>query len=114
VTEQGLRTNVSVALQYLAAWLGGSGAVGINNLMEYAATAEISRSQLWQWIHHGTLLDNGRPVTRELVRQILTEEAAALEGRPHVEQAATLFGQVALAEDYAEFLTVPAYELVDG
>jgi malate synthase len=114
VTEQGLRTNVSVALQYLAAWLGGSGAVGINNLMEDAATAEISRSQLWQWIHHSTVLDTGEPVTRELVQRILAEETATLAGLPHLAEAATLFGTVALAAEYADFLTIPAYELVDG
>jgi malate synthase len=114
VTEKGLRTNVSVALQYLAAWLGGSGAVGINNLMEDAATAEISRSQLWQWVHHGTTLADGTVVTAELVRQVLAQETAALEGLPHLAEAASLFGTVALADDYADFLTVPAYELVDG
>src|SRR5215207_7334171 len=69
-TEQGLRGNISVGIQYLAAWLGGNGAAGINNLMEDAATAEISRSQVWQWIRHGSKLDDGRVVTRELVRQI--------------------------------------------
>jgi malate synthase len=114
VTEQGLRTNVSVALQYLAAWLGGSGAVGINNLMEDAATAEISRSQIWQWVHHGTPLEDGTPVTAALVATILAEETAKLEGLPHLATAAELFGEVALAEDYADFLTVPAYALVDG
>jgi malate synthase len=114
VTEQGLRTNVSVALQYLAAWLGGSGAVGINNLMEDAATAEISRSQIWQWVHHGTPLEDGRPVTAALVATILSEETAKLEGLPHLAEAAELFGTVALADDYADFLTVPAYALVDG
>jgi malate synthase len=114
VTEQGLRTNVSVALQYLAAWLGGSGAVGINNLMEDAATAEISRSQIWQWVHHGTPLEDGRPVTPALVSAILAEETEKLEGLPHLAEAAELFGTVALADEYADFLTVPAYALVDG
>src|SRR5918992_289427 len=78
VTEAGVRGNISVALQYLAAWLGGSGAVAINNLMEDAATAEIARSQLWQWIRHGAKTENGKPITRERCRGILAEETAML------------------------------------
>src|SRR4029079_10716907 len=73
VTETGLRNNVNVAFQYLSFWLSGRGAAGINNLMEDAATAEISRSQVWFWIHHGAQLDDGRTVTRELVSQFLDE-----------------------------------------
>jgi malate synthase len=119
VTEAGLRTNVSVALQYLAAWIGGSGAVAINNLMEDAATAEISRSQIWQWVRYGVELDTGAIVTTELVQQILDEEAGALAGGPlaeqkeRLDQARTLFAQVALAPDFADFLTIPAYDLLD-
>ncbi|WP_425558214.1 malate synthase A [Cryptosporangium japonicum] len=110
VTEDGVRSNVSVALQYLKAWLGGLGAVAINNLMEDAATAEISRSQVWQWIHQGTILDTGDAVTESLVRRILDEEVAKLgEG---YDQARTLFEQVALADDFVDFLTLPAYALV--
>src|SRR5262249_32027379 len=71
VTEAGLRNNVSVAIQYLAAWLGGTGAVGIFNLMEDAATAEISRSQTWQWLHNGIVLDTGQPVTKEFVERVV-------------------------------------------
>jgi malate synthase len=117
VTERGLRTNVSVALQYLAAWLGGSGAVAINNLMEDAATAEICRSQIWQWLHHGVKLADGRPVTAALVQTILVQEAAVLAGssglaRDRLDDARALFARVALADDYADFLTIPAYELV--
>jgi malate synthase len=112
VTEQGLRTNVSVALQYLAAWLGGSGAVAINNLMEDAATAEICRSQLWQWVHHGVTLPDGTPVTPALVEKILAEESATLAGLDRLDDARSLFARVALADDYADFLTIPAYELV--
>ena len=74
ITEAGLRNNISVALQYLAAWLGGNGAVAIFNLMEDAATAEISRSQVWQWIHNDVTLDDGPVVTRELVEQLIDEE----------------------------------------
>jgi malate synthase len=117
ITEGGLRNNVSVALQYLANWLGGNGAVAIFNLMEDAATAEISRSQIWQWVHNDITLDDGPQVTRGLVEQIISEElgkiSAALgsgfdAGR--YQQAAGLFTEVALADDYAEFLTLPAYE----
>ncbi len=118
-TEAGLRTNVSVALQYLAAWLGGSGAVAINSLMEDAATAEISRSQIWQWIHYGVELDTGVVVTAEVVQQILDDESTALaaaatpERAARLDQARTLFAEVALAPEFADFLTVPAYDLID-
>ena len=80
VTEQGVRTNVSIALQYLDAWLGGNGAAAINNLMEDAATAEISRAQVWQWLRHGQALQDGRPITRELVRAVIDDEMARLRG----------------------------------
>ncbi len=118
-TEAGLRTNVSVALQYLAAWLGGSGAVAINSLMEDAATAEISRSQIWQWVHYRVVLDTGAVVTTELVEQVLDEELSALsdgatdERKAQLDQARTLFAEVALAPDFADFLTEPAYGLID-
>jgi malate synthase len=118
-TEKGLRTNVSVALQYLAAWLGGSGAVGINNLMEDAATAEISRSQIWQWVHYGVSLDTGAIVSTELVQQVLDEELSALvtaaspERIDLLQQAQKLFAEVALAPEFADFLTVPANRLID-
>jgi len=117
ITEAGLRNNVSVALQYLASWLGGSGAVAIFNLMEDAATAEISRSQVWQWVHNGITLDDGPQVTRTLVEQIIGEELGTISSglgsafdAGRFDQAAALFTEVALADDYAEFLTLPAYE----
>jgi malate synthase len=117
ITEAGLRNNISVGLQYLASWLGGNGAAAIFNLMEDAATAEISRSQVWQWMHNGVRLDDGQPVTRELVERIIGEELATIRealgagfDAPRFEQARTLFSEVALADDYAEFLTLPAYE----
>ncbi|MFI7585621.1 malate synthase A [Spongisporangium articulatum] len=114
VTEAGLRVNVSVALQYLGAWLDGLGAVAIHNLMEDAATAEISRSQLWQWLRYGTVLDSGAVVTQELVEKVLAQEAAALTGTtPHLEEARALFAKVALDEEFADFLTLPAYDLID-
>jgi malate synthase len=115
VTEAGLRTNVSIALQYLGAWLAGSGAVAIDNLMEDAATAEISRSQIWQWIHAATVLDTGETVTAALVQKVLDDEVARLAavGTPNLEQARDLFATVALADEFADFLTVPAYGLID-
>ena len=117
ITEAGLRNNISVGLQYLANWLDGTGAVGIFNLMEDAATAEISRSQIWQWLHNDISLAEGPEITPELVQQIINEELAKIrelagdEFDPvHYEQAVTLFTAVALADDYVEFLTIPAYE----
>jgi len=117
ITEAGLRNNISVGLQYLASWLGGNGAVAIFNLMEDAATAEIARSQVWQWMHNSVRLADGPLVTRELAEQIIGEElgrirAAAGPGfdAARFGQAVSLFGRVALADDYAEFLTQPAYE----
>ncbi|HEX2416874.1 MAG TPA: malate synthase A [Micromonosporaceae bacterium] len=111
-TEAGLRNAVSVGIQYLATWLAGSGAVGIFNLMEDAATAEISRSQVWQWLHNDvTLDDTGQRVTRELVARIADEEIAKLDGDPDRYAAAReLFMEVAVADDFVEFLTLPAYE----
>jgi malate synthase len=116
-TEAGLRNNVSVGLQYLAAWLGGNGAVGIFNLMEDAATAEISRSQIWQWLHNDVTLDDGPKVTRDLAERIIKDELAAIResagaafDAARYDQAVALFTEVALADDYVEFLTLPAYE----
>jgi malate synthase len=117
VTESGLRSNVSVAVQYLTAWLGGNGAVAIFNLMEDAATSEIARSQVWQWIHNGVVLDTGERVTPELVRQILDEETAKLDAdffNPELLAAARkVFERVALSDDYVDFLTLPASAFVD-
>jgi malate synthase len=114
VTQSGLRQNVSVGLQYLAAWLGGSGAVAINNLMEDAATAEISRSQLWQWIRHGAKTEGGEPVTLERCRRILQEERTRLDkqhGDPiRLAEAAELLDAMFSAEEFPEFLTLAAYE----
>ena len=117
ITEAGLRNNVSVGLQYLASWLAGTGAVAIYNLMEDAATAEISRSQIWQWIHNDIRLAEGSQVTAALVERIIDEELARIAdayGAAYDEakfaEAVGLFKDVALADDYADFLTVPAYE----
>jgi malate synthase len=117
ITEAGLRGDISVGLRYLAAWLAGTGAVAIFNLMEDAATAEICRSQVWQWVHNQVALADGRTVTRELVDQLIEQELATIrqeagEGFDPTgsAQAAALFRQVALADQYQEFLTLPAYE----
>jgi malate synthase len=117
VTEAGLRTNISVALQYLAAWLGGTGAVAIFNLMEDAATAEISRSQIWQWIHNQVILDDGPLVTKDVVERMIDEELVKIRelvgddfDAARYGQAVALFTEVALADSFAEFLTLPAYE----
>jgi malate synthase len=119
-TEAGLRNNVDVALRYLAAWLGGNGAVGIHNLMEDAATAEISRSQVWQWVHNDVRLDTGETVTPELVRRVVDDELASIRAElgdeafeaGRFDAARELFEQVALADDFVEFLTLPAYESI--
>ncbi len=118
VTDAGLRANISVGVQYLAAWLRGTGAVGINNLMEDAATAEISRSQVWQWLHNAVALAEGETVTRELVERLIDEEVAAIEKRVAAAafdagrwaDARALFTELALSDEFADFLTLPAYE----
>jgi malate synthase len=117
ITEAGLRNDISVGIQYLASWLGGNGAVAIYNLMEDAATAEIARSQVWQWLHNDILLEDGPAVTRERVEQIIDEELTAIREQlgdafdaERFGQATALFTEVALADNYADFLTIPAYE----
>ncbi len=117
-TEAGLRRNVNVGFQYISFWLGGRGAAAINNLMEDAATAEISRSQVWQWIRHGVRLSDGRVVTRDLVADILDEEMRAIhdevgdevweKGRPR--QTREVFERVALGEEFPPFLTLVGYD----
>jgi malate synthase len=109
-TEAGLRNDVSVGIQYLAAWTGGLGAVGIFNLMEDAATAEIARSQVWQWLHNDVTLAEGRRVTREYVERVVDEEIAKLGDPADYAEARALFTEMALADDYPDFLTLPAYE----
>jgi malate synthase len=103
VTEEGVRTNVSVGIRYLASWLSGMGAAAIDNLMEDAATAEISRSQIWQWLRHGR-------VERATVERTIDEVIAELPDEPVVREARALFGRVACADEFEEFLTIPAYE----
>jgi len=117
ITETGLRNNISVGLQYLASWLAGTGAVAIFNLMEDAATAEISRSQVWQWLHNDVHLADGPQITRELIGRYIDEELAKIAAAygdaydpGQFEVAVALFREVALADEFDEFLTLPAYE----
>ncbi|MCV2395710.1 malate synthase A [Actinotalea sp. M2MS4P-6] len=111
VTDAGVRTNVSVGLRYLESWLRGTGAAAIDNLMEDAATAEISRSQLWQWIHHGVVTGEGTPVTREHVADVLSEVLAEMPRHPEdrFDDAADVFAEIALGDTFPTFLTTVAY-----
>ncbi|MBA4789860.1 MAG: malate synthase A [Rhizobiales bacterium] len=119
-TEAGLRENIRVGVQYIEAWLRGRGAVPLYNLMEDAATAEISRAQIWQWIHLGAKLEDGRVVTAELFSALLDDEMAKLRetlgptvfGSGRFPEAIKLFSDMTLAKDFEEFLTLPAYRLV--
>lgn len=114
-TEAGLRAAVDVGVRYLASWLSGNGAAAIHNLMEDAATAEISRSQVWQWVRNAVVLDTGVKVTTPLVREVLAATRAALADQLPAEfltPAVELFEQVALAEEFPDFLTLPAYERI--
>jgi malate synthase len=121
ITEEGLRLNVDVGIQYLEAWLRGNGAVPIYNLMEDAATAEISRAQVWQWAKHGAKLDDGRPVTPDLVKAVIAEELEKMRAHVGADRfengkyaaAADLFGKMMLSGEFNEFLTLPAYEYLD-
>ncbi len=122
ITEGGLRNNVSVGLQYLESWLRGSGCVPINNLMEDAATVEIARAQVWQWIHHPKgVLDDGRKITVELFRQIAREEREKIEStlseeqraRRRFQNAAQILDEIITSDEFVEFLTLPAYRYLD-
>ncbi|TPV50180.1 malate synthase A [Pseudarthrobacter phenanthrenivorans] len=111
ITEQGIRNNIEVGIRYIESWLRGNGAVAIHNLMEDAATAEISRSQLWQWIYARAITDHGEIVTHEWVEELLDEEFARLErfDGDRFEDARDIFEEVTLAQDFPSFLTLPAY-----
>jgi malate synthase len=115
ITETGFRNNVNVGLQYLNAWLAGNGAAAIHNLMEDVATAEISRSQLWQWIWKRAKLDDGRAITAELYQKIRDEELANLGGigNGKLKPAAEILDKLVLNEDFVEFLTLEAYSHLD-
>jgi malate synthase len=118
-TEEGLRVNIRVAVQYIEAWLRGNGAVPLYNLMEDAATAEISRTQDWQWLRDGATLDDGRPVTAVLVEACLADEMAKLKtalgdayANGRFDEAVALFKQLVLTDRLEAFLTLPAYKLI--
>ncbi len=120
ITDAGVRANVAIGLRYLEAWLAGRGAVAIFGLMEDAATAEISRSQLWQWIRNGATTAEGTAITEAWVRELLDEEERALveatgdkEQVDRITAARQLFEEVALADDFADFLTLPALAQID-
>ncbi|MEA2001260.1 MAG: malate synthase A, partial [Actinomycetota bacterium] len=121
ITDRGVRMNVDVAIQYLASWLRGNGAAGIYNLMEDAATAEISRSQLWQWLHNDVTTVEGTAVTAATIHRIADEELARMKSEfgdeyyasGRFEEARRLLEEVAISDDFPEFLTLPAYELID-
>ncbi|THD44136.1 MAG: malate synthase A, partial [Bradyrhizobium sp.] len=120
-SEAGLRENIRVGVQYLEAWLRGRGAVPLYNLMEDAATAEISRAQIWQWLHLKAKLDDGRVVTPDLFKTIFADEMAKLRAalgpavfdKGRFAQATKLFEDMSLAPTFEEFLTLPAYRMID-
>jgi len=123
ITEDGLRSNINVGIQYISSWLRGNGAAAIHGMMEDAATAEIARGQVWQWVRHGAELDDGRTITAELVRELETSELEKIreeigddewfekQGRPDLSRE--IFEEVALADEFVEFLTLPAYERLE-
>ena len=119
-TEDGVRENIRVGIQYIAAWLDGRGAVPLYNLMEDAATAEISRTQIWQQLKHGAVLADGRTVTQDMIRELYADEMAEIKrslGQDRFEnsklaKAGQLFLELAFAETLSEFLTTPAYEFI--
>jgi malate synthase len=111
ITELGLRWNIDVGLQYLESWLRGSGCVPIYNLMEDAATAEISRAQVWQWVHHGAKI-NGQALTMETVRQVIVDQKSKLKGA-RMAEAAEIFDRLITSSEFAEFLTLEAYDYIE-
>jgi malate synthase len=121
ITDGGLRMNVSVGIQYIESWLRGTGAAAINNLMEDVATAEISRSQVWQWVRHASKMSDGQTVTSELVREIADDEMAKIRERLGDElwskgrfaEARRVFEEVALAREFPQFLTLVAQRALD-
>jgi malate synthase len=111
-----LERNIDVGLQYLAAWLGGNGCVPIYHLMEDAATAEICRAQVWQWLRHGAVLEDGRPLTRALVSGIIDRTVEELRNKVPVQQletAVTLYDEMIATDEFPDFLTLRAYDYLD-
>lgn len=112
ITDEGLRLDISVAIQYIDAWLQGTGAAAINNLMEDAATAEISRAQIWQWIRHGAKTEDGEAITAERYERLRDEELAKLNQDGKAKEAAGVLDGLVLTDDFVSFLTLPAYPLL--
>ncbi|MDH4260619.1 MAG: malate synthase A, partial [Gammaproteobacteria bacterium] len=121
ITEAGIRSNIDVGVRYLAAWLGGNGCVPIHHLMEDAATAEISRAQLWQWVRHGSRLKDLRTVTLKMVRELMAEQLAKIRAEVgesayatgHYARASELVDQLTASTDFVPFLTPVAYQYID-
>ena len=121
ITEEGLRTNIRVGIQYVEAWLGGNGCVPLYHLMEDAATAEISRAQLWQWIRHGAQTNDGTPIDAERFQRLVPDELARIRtevgserfAAGHFDTAASLFTTMVVSDTFDDFLTLPAYEYLD-
>jgi malate synthase len=117
ITDEGLRWNIDVGLQYLHSWLRGSGCVPIYNLMEDAATAEICRAQVWQWVKHGAHLKDGRLVTEDMVKEMIRQRAAELGAESgndeKLRQAARVLEELTTSREFAEFLTLASYDLLD-
>jgi malate synthase len=119
-TEEGMRANIRVAVQYIEAWISGNGCVPIYGLMEDAATAEISRTSIWQWIHHGKTISDGQPVTKALFRQMLCEEMQVIQqelgdqrfSAGRFDEAAGLMERITTQEELIDFLTLPGYALL--
>jgi malate synthase len=122
ITDDGVRLNIDVAIRYIASWLTGTGAAAIYNLMEDAATAEISRSQIWQWVYSGASTNSGTPITPALIHKIADEECDKIRAeighdaydRYRFDEARQLFEAVALADDFPDFLTLPAYDMLEN
>jgi malate synthase len=118
ITEEGVRNNIDIGIRYVEAWLNGKGAVPLYNLMEDAATAEISRAQIWQWIRHASTMSNGKIISGNLVKEIIQEELLQIKlqtGKKAFHEgkyilAAMLFEQLVRSQDFIEFLTLPAYD----
>ena len=121
ITEAGLRGNVNVAIRYMESWLRGTGAVAISNLMEDTATAEIARTQVWQWMRRGAHLRGGRRITRDFLRTVVNEELATIRASVgeaeystgRFDEASAIFNKVVLVGPFVEFLTLPAYDAIE-
>ena len=121
ITEEGVRTNINVGILYIESWLNGVGAAALYNLMEDAATAEISRAQLWQWIHHRAKMSNGQRITDELYQELKHHEMEKIKellGEPrasseNLQKAAMLMDKLVLGKTFIDFLTLPAYQLLE-